>query len=472
MTLARLMHAALPGLSALLMAAGAGSQDLPPQGAPAAPPPHPEALHFVLDASGSMCGYLRPSDPNGPLLAIIRRAAELKDDEKGERLLLIRHKGPTPATTAQLAVRDLIDAPPDLQGMLNNANGRVCAPFDGDSSNMDLLFETQPKRAPARSLVLVSDMVLSEEELGSFVDHFRQWLRAQRQDQFVSAGIATLASQFVGNYYSETDPDADKRRAGYQLPQHVRPLNVLWFVAGEEDARIVRQLLQDLGALQPQSRTLLNGLQVFPVQTSDPQRWLQPLPPLRSSALMFGRPHFGAVAPYSQRDPRVLQDCPRWQWREGTLAIDVRGKCRDGHVFFDGVEEIDVFLPIDGSRGMLLAPSPGATVRGAEMVVPVARSAAAASTIVLNASAAEAAYDAAKLNALTLDNDTCATQPARAPAGDAPADWKAACVRKMNGKVYQYDVLVRRFAARAVTVMNERLADPRNRLSLTIQLIR
>lgn len=428
-----------------------------PKSAAQQTPVQKKGLHFVFDASGSMCGYLRAKDSSHTMLTIIKRANALRDEERNNKVVLIRQKAARPSP------RDIAEAPANFQALIDSPGtdpkGR-CGPFDGLDSNVEWMFSPPATGLGARSLVLVSDMQLDEKALTSFVDRFRTWVREQGTDQVVSAGIVTLAVPFAGRYYAVAETDPAKRRDGYPLPDHTRPLSLLWFLVGNEDIATVRELHGELG-LHAASRpaSLLYGVQVLPVHTDAPSRWLQPLPPLRSAAQLFANPAYVVEAPNSERSQVILRQCASAKLVGNDLVVRAQKSCRDGKPFFETVSRLDVSLPIETSRGVAVKPGdPSVSLKDGKLVLRLTRSSPTTLDVPLALTAMDGELNRQTLSELSLDNDACsAARPGASAANAAPDTWEKQCADKLTGKVYRYDALVQQLAGRAKVVLSEQV---------------
>ena len=457
LTTCPLLAVALFCCSVAAAAQTAGNVPAEPKPVAEKAPVQKKGLHFVFDASGSMCGYLRAKDSTRTLLTIIKRATALRDDERNHKVVLIRQRAARPSP------KDIAEAPPNFQALIDSPGadpkGR-CGPFDGIDSNVELMFAPPATGLAARSLVLVSDMQLDEKALTSFVDRFRAWAREQGTEQAISAGIVTLAVPFSGRYYPVAESDPARRRAGYALPDHTRPLSLLWFLVGNEDIATVRELHGELGlhaATRPAS--LLFGLQVLPVHTDDSARWLQPLPPLRSAAQLFNKPTHQVDAPNSDRSSAILRECARVNFVGGDLVVRVDKSCRDGKPFFETVSRLDVSLPIEAKWGFTVKPGePSASMKDNKLVLRFMRSSPPSVDIALALAPADGGLNRQALSALSLDNDACATaRPGAIAASGAQDNWEKQCAEKLTGKVYRYDALVQQLAGRAKAVLSEQI---------------
>ena len=426
-------------------------------------------FHFVFDASSSMCSYLKGSDEQKTLLTLIRFAGELRDVERNRRVVLIRQKQRQPSAN------DLVEAAAEEFQALAAAgpSSSLCAPLDGNFSNVAKVFD-KPHFAPRpRSFVLVSDMVLKEVELTEFVDRFRQWARGIDPSQPYSAGLLSLGVHAAGRYFPVTDK-ANERR-GYALPAYARPLHVLWFTVGDADQQVVRDMLKELG-VQGGARpgNWLYGLQLLPVIGEDPKHWLTPSPPLIAQAL-FDTPRAQVVmASGNPRDRTIVQSCVQPQFSGQELLIH-GGTCRDDKLLFDpSVDHVRIVLPLRTNYGVRLVDESGngaATDDNGTVVLTIRRS-TTSSLYRFAVRPAPMVLTDAKLRDYSADTDTCqspAASPGASAAVTAQAAWTAACIRQLERKTYRYKALIHQLASRAEDVLRDRYAGRMVDLKLVVK---
>ena len=329
-------------------------------------------------------------------------------------------------------------------------------------SNVELIFSPKSPSATARSLLLVSDIQLEEKAQISFVDQFRIWARAQGV-QPAGAGMITLKTPFFGSYYPVTDVDPVRRQSGYALQVHDRPLTVMWFVAGTEDAAIVRGLLTELGLLEKAAAgNFAYGLQVLPMQSEKRDVWLKSTEPLTSISSLFGTPKIDVKAAYTGRRPEILRGCVDAGLKDDELVVKTRKKCGDEKPFFESVSGLDVLLPFKSERGIKVsAQEKMVSTKGATLIISYTRNTPSVTNIGLTLTSLPGELDSAKIAGLTLDNDSCSTAGIQSNSKDVAASvqsWQKQCVGKLAGKVYRYDAFVQQFSNRAKVVIDEQLS--------------
>lgn len=392
-------------------------------------------LHFIFDGSASMCGYLRAADPNRVLLTLMRRASELKDSERNNRVFLIKQQGQTPS-----AARDIIEAPPNFQSLAASASGVApisCEPFTGSDSNMDLLFAEMPN--PARSYVLISDMQLDERALESFVDQFRKWVRNSPKNDFSTVGIASFSAPFVGTYY----PTVIKGHYA-NLPQFQRPLHVIWFLNGADDNEALRSLFQDLGV--GRSGSMLYGLQVLPYESENSATWFKTPTPMGRIDNFFSQPAISFEV--INRNETILSNCIQARLNGNTLKIEAEPRCQDRKPIFDGVDAITLNLTLVPGNGIAVeVPQSVIRFNAAKLTLNLRRDTARQFDVPITLKRNAQTLNATKYEALNLDSDECQVGRRK-----VESSWEAECARRLTNKTYRYSALIRKMSARAADV--------------------
>ncbi|HVH35379.1 MAG TPA: hypothetical protein VM847_14835, partial [Tahibacter sp.] len=157
-------------------------------------------VHVVVDASLSMCGYLR-ADESQRFRQLVNQLMQWSDKQRDHRVMLLHQ---TSADERLKRVEDIREAPDDFDAVLGNAFARHtgCSLFDGARSDVELAFAAAAAKDAPHSFVLISDLLLKDAAQRSFANAFRDWFGAQPPGSAVSAGIVTIALPFAGTYYS------------------------------------------------------------------------------------------------------------------------------------------------------------------------------------------------------------------------------------------------------------------------------
>lgn len=430
----------------------------------------PAGLHFLFDASMSMCGYLRGDEPQPKagtaqiLLRLIRFASTQKDNERNDRVVLLRQRADKASS------RDLVEPPADFPAMAAKAAATTsgdCAPFDGRDTNPVQVFDKPPFATLPRSLIFVSDLQFTEKARIALLDKFRQVALARLGDEPYSVGLASLAVPFAGPYFPIIETSAEFKRSGYVLPRHARPLHLLWILVGSKDSETGRRLFNELGLLaRPSPAALLYGIRLMPVPSTDPSQWFTALPTPHTVAELFQATSHAVESRDSSRSATILARCVEQHWADDRLVVRADNPCRDGKPLFDGsVKSLKLRLPVAKAHGLRLAAPTmaGATLVDQVLELSLSRSTPAEWLIPLQASVSTIELDRDRLHKLSLPDDSCPTQ------GPAVA-WQRACANQLAGRTFSYDTLVEQLAMRAQAVLDDRAAARRPVLRLQTQL--
>ena len=322
-------------------------------------------VSYYIDGSGSMCGFLRGNDPARVFQKIVEAAMRSKDAKLDRHVFLLSAEGKRPR---------VVEAEEDLLKQVSQrsepGSKRSCGTFKADTSSLDGVF-LRYKSEPGTSMIVVTDLLLREHELTSFVDNVRDWAGAAGNEG-AHAGFVTLSAPFDGPYYQTA--------GGQSFPgPHIRPLTVFWFAPSDAGRSEVGRLLKALGlrigndaepvgagaplkrpgSLSPpasatsrrgevgaaasapktpdqevKSSSLLYGLQVLPYLTSNMALWLSPLPDRNSFQdwLDILPPRIVAG---SGRNAKSLEGCVRGNWlnTSNVFRIVVNEQCNDKELF-------------------------------------------------------------------------------------------------------------------------------------------
>ena len=481
-----------------------------PASTPAAAADH-DHVNYFIDASGSMCGYLSANDPAGTFRKIVTLAMQSKDAKRGRRIYLLGSNGKKPA---------LSEAPEDLAAKVaqfaNASSKGACASFVASESSLDGVF-AQAKQTPGASMILVTDLLLKEGELTSFVDNVRDWASTSGNEA-AHVGFITLRAPFDGPYFQVSGGKANPGR-------HNRPLTVMWFSASPAGREEVRRLLAALGVtpgplqgnadvtssrcqsevrsspapqvaasspsaggLKPRGEpasgpagsaegAVMFGLQVLPRLTANPAQWLVPVPGRGPDKWLDLQCH---MLPGSGRNRNSVDECASAKWTDGALQITVRERCNDKELFPFKQTSAVVILKPRAATGLILDRLQ-VTPAGAARCVSIDPKAANS-----QCSESDRRNEALQVYRLPLaDKNNDSGQKVElqlrmlepddsgwlAPAErlDLASDLCAGpgraedCRARLDGKVYRYATFVAQVAGRAKAVMQQRIdALPRS----------
>ena len=134
-------------------------------------------LHYVFDASESICGYLGGGSTKNPLLGQIKAAAAGKNSSIGNRIYLLKQT----VKSKPDAKRDVVEAGADLLAQSMNvkgggtARGVACEPFNGLDSNIELIFSSESPTQDADAVMLITDAQLLAKDRDKFVDELNDF---------------------------------------------------------------------------------------------------------------------------------------------------------------------------------------------------------------------------------------------------------------------------------------------------------
>ena len=474
---------------ALVMALSIGSslaQTLPPDArttkAGHKSTPSSRGLHIVFDASASMCGYFSRNENNRTLLNLIKKSTTSLDAEAGNRVLLLRQAQPS-----AVSARDLVEAPANLQAVseaLVESSGSGlrpsrCSPFNGIGSNLELIFDWKAATRSADAIVLVTDAQLEEKDRTKFVQQFRDWARnASGNARPVYAGFASNQVPFWGIYFPVGDPSPDRRKAGYSLDAHSRPLFLFWFARSEKQLATIKDLVGILTLESNKQSPTAIVQHLLPSITSANSRFDQP--PIVSGRLtdvLISKPTYDFKKHDPSRSTAILTNCLKTTIGEQQVRVTAANRCQDGKQLYDGVSSVSVTVP--------LRDNPYTTIRAADnkihapgaLVWTLSAKDVGEQRFLLQFSPTKARERQvrADLKNVSIDSDYCPEQPSRNSVqrnrdggvnDQDPNGWQSMCTAKLFGRTYQFDVLSDLMLDRAEGLITEAL-EPLNRNSYT-----
>jgi hypothetical protein len=416
-------------------------------------------LHYVFDASESICGYLSGDNVNNPLLGQIKAAVSGKNPGIGNRIYLLKQ---TVKSNVD-ARRDIVEATADLQTQSLNvknkatAKGAACQPFNGVASNIELIFSPNSPTQDAESVLMITDAQLVEEDREKFVQGFSTWMHdALASGKQPYAGVALVEAEFAGRYFPVSDTDPKRVKSGYQLGTHNRPLLLFWFAKSDKHLPLVQAAVSSFAPeslektkdaftqhILPMPSVGLEGFQVKPDFN----------PPL--STLVQNKPKFEFQKYDKARADIILGSCLHTVVEKNRIVFQADTKCKDGKPLFDGVTAINVALPVAPNRLFSTSMKSG----GAPGLVSfkLTSQSFGQQTFELRHVPASSAGNKVDLKAYSLDTDAC-------PSVDA-----VACTQKLAAKAYQLDVLFAQLFERHAHA-TEHTLDALNSAKYTVEL--
>lgn len=427
-------------------------------------PVEPKGIAVVFDASESMCGYLVNDAKENKLVSLIKVSSAMRDPDANQRVYLLKQQ----VKSSVVAARDVVEAPASLQAQAltlaekTTKSGTACSPFNGIGSNLELVFDPTSPTSNAQAVVLVTDGQMIEKDREKFVDNFVAWAKSAHANNFVPhAGIALVQSQFAGKYYPVTEPDSIRRKAGYELPAHKRPLLLMWFARSSAQMSKVHALVEAMGGAK-----MLTGDQGF-VQHLLPlpavgDAWLTSAFQLseKLSTHIGAKPKIDIKLTDSSRSERVVASCLDAKVSDKTIFIEASQTCADGKPLFDGVADMVVTFGITPTSPYYLVRGKGAPTISWRLN----SKAYGEEKFQLIATAVESAKPAARSGVFSVDSDYCPAQTANGKKSAAPPVNTSvtlamdACTDKLEGRAYQLDILLEMLHSRRLLVSDSLLA--------------
>ena len=401
-------------------------------------------LHYVFDASESICGYLSVDSTNNPILAQIKTAVSVKNPDIGNRIYLLKQASKATAD----ARRDIVDAPANLQAVSEQIKsatvkkGSGCAPFNGVASNIELIFSPNSPTQDADAILLITDAQLVEKDRDKFVSGFAAWMRDAIANGPAFAGIALVEAEFKGRYFPISDPNPKHVQGGYLMGSHNRPLLLIWLA---KSAKHLAQIREAVNSFAPPSLEKSKDaftqhiLPAFSLGQAAFQEKPDFNPPL--SALILSKPNYEFQKFDKSREDIILRSCLHHSVTQSRVTIEADVRCRDGRPIFDGLTAITVTLPVAPSK-LLTSPAklPGLAAP-AGMLFKLTSKSFGEQPFELQHSLARGTSHKIDAKPYSVDFDSC-TDATGASAKTGTEEIDEACVKKLAAKTYQLDVLL------------------------------
>jgi hypothetical protein len=389
-------------------------------------------LHYVFDASESICGYLSGDSAKNPLLAQIKAAVSGKNPGIGNRIYLLKQQ----VKSSVDAERDVIEAAADLQTQSLNvkgggtAKGVGCQPFNGVASNIELIFSPNSPTRDADAVLLITDAQLVEKDREKFVQGFDTWMK----DTLATggqpyAGVALVEAEFAGRYFPVSDDDSKRAKSGYQLGTHNRPLLLFWLAKSDKHLRLIQTAVSNFAPAALEKSKDAFTQHILPVASLGQDGFqMKPdfNPPL--SALLQNKPKFEFQKFGKVRADIILGSCLHTTVEKNRILFQADTKCKDGNPLFDGVASINVSIPVAANRLFSTTMKAG----GAPGLVSFTLTSQSfkQQSFELHHVPAPTKGNRMDLRAYSIDRDTCDSVDAEA------------CTQKLAAKTYQLDVLL------------------------------
>jgi len=404
-------------------------------------PPSLAGLHYVFDASESMCGYLVGDSAKNPLLGQIKMAVSGKNPEIGNRIYLVKqtNKGSVDAK------RDIVEAPANLQTLaeqIKSAGAKsaaACQPFNGVDSNIELVFSPNSPTQDADAVLLISDAQLVEKDREKFVQAFAAWMRdALANGGQPYAGVALVEAEFKGRYFPVSTADNKHPSNGYSLGMHNRPLLMFWLAKSDKHLAKIQEVVNSFAPVTLEktkdafTQQLLPSLALGAAAFKAKADFKPPLSAILSTKLKLEFQKFD-----KSREDIILNSCLHPLVTQDRVVLEADSKCRDGRPIFDGVSAIAVTLPsLPSSLFETNAKPPNDTTFNAVTFKLTSKSFGEQPFELRHTLMTDPKY---KIDAgpYSVSTDSCAEAQSKKGAEEA----EEACTAKLAAKTYQLDVL-------------------------------
>lgn len=383
------------------------------------------SVAIVFDGSASMCGYFLPNDHQRVLLNLIKQSMIIRNPKAGKNVLTLGQidKKKSPSKTGLTLVPANFQAQAEMLAQIGAKVAGGCAPFDGASSNLELVFDEKSNPMQSDAFVLITDAQLKEEDRDKFLAGYEDWAnKTIHAGKTPYAGYVIAQVPFTGTYYSRAQQNTQ-----YTLAAHNRPLALFWFAKGEQELEKINSLVKVFGASQKVVQHLLPFTQVdkFPLEIK-PFSAVITLPQLIQSNKLATIQRFD-----TDRSESVIRSClvSKMEVNHQEIELEIQKSCADNRPFWDGVTSINYAVQLQG-----ITPSTQYALEGWQynaktksFEISINRSFTGKDFhIIPSLPNAESAQRTSLVN-WSVDSDFC-PQPKE-------------CLNQLNGKTYQLDTL-------------------------------
>lgn len=432
--------------------------------------PRLAGLHYVFDASESMCGYLSGDSAKNPLLSQIKMAVSAKNPEIGNRIYLLKQ-----ATKDNVdARRDIVEAPANLQTLAEQIKGVAvkkaagCQPFNGVGSNIELIFAPTSPTQDADAILLVTDAQLVEKDREKFVQGFASWMRESLSNGGQPfAGVALVETEFSGRYFPVSPLSSKRPPGGYLLGTHNRPLLMFWLAKSDKHLAKIQEAVSSFAPVALEKSkdaftqhllpTLSLGSAAFQIKPD-----LKP--PL--STLLGAKPKLDFQKYDKSREDVILSSCLHTSVAQDRIVLEVDAKCRDGKPFFDGVSAVNVSVPITPNKLFNTVAKPPNDASVGAVSLKLTSKSFGAQALALQHTLARGAGQQVDARTYSLDSDACDDKASGPAKGGVDVD--ESCTARLAAKTYQLDVLMAQLFERQGQATAQLLA-PLNNMKYVIE---
>ena len=419
----------------------------------------PAGLHVVFDASASMCGYFNKasdSTQRNALLDLVKRSWIMRNPALGNEVFVLQQERGKSVD----ARRDIKLAPPtflaesEVLAEKGGTKGSTCSPYNGSASNLELIFDKSSWTARAEAIILVTDAQLEDKDRERFVQVATEWAQSvATQGGQPYAGVSISQRPFSGVYYPISDPSAQRKKSGYLLKPHDRPLVMFWFSRSDKHLKQIAELAKVLAPLsqikykKAAVQNILPALSVDYTWLDEPERINAALKKVLSDKI-----ELQITKVDSGRSDFILGQCARRTIVDSRILVEIASRCRDGKPFFEGLAKATLATKPAANRAVSIKPigMPDDYFRW-----PLRPGMKDSSFALKDIAVIQPYGSTAALKDFSIDSDYC-PESAKTKRSEEPAR-EGACENKLAGRTYQFDVLIQSLTTRTEPIARELL---------------
>lgn len=295
------------------------------------------SVAIVFDGSASMCGYFLPNNKDRVLLNLIKQSMIIRNPKSGKNVLILGHqnKGKSNLKNGLIPVPAGFQAQAEVLAQSGKPLTSSCTPFDGESSQLDLVFDINLTPMQSDAFVLISDAQFIEEDRDKFLAGYEDWAnKTIKEKKTPYAGYIVAQVPFAGTYYSRA-----QKGTKYMLSTHSRPLALFWFARGEQELEKINSLLKVFGNSQKVVQHLLPFTQIGAYSSEiRPFSTVISLPQLLLNQKVTTIQRFA-----TDRSEQVIRSClvSKIEGNHREIELEVQKVCADNRPFWDEVTSIN-----------------------------------------------------------------------------------------------------------------------------------
>ncbi len=302
------------------------------------------SISIVFDGSASMCGYFLPNDQERVLLNLIKQSMIIRNPKADKNVLILGggDKEKSHLKTGLTLVPANFQAKAEVLAQSSKQLGSSCAPFDGENSKLDLVFDINLMPMKSDAFVLVTDAQFIEEDRDRFLAGYEDWANKTIEAKKTPyAGYIIAQVPFEGTYYSRA-----QKGAKYVLPTHSRPLALFWFARGEQELEKINNLIRIFGNSQKVVQHLLPFTQIdkFPLE-------IKPFSTAIGLQQLLLNHKVATIQRFAtDRSEQVIRSCliSKVEENHREIELEIQKNCADNRPFWDEVTSLNYAIQLKG----------------------------------------------------------------------------------------------------------------------------